>query len=383
MSSVRERVAALPLALKVVVAGVVVLVAFNLLARALDESVGGGEPSGAPASSFATAPEGVGAYAELLRRYDHPITRQRGDLVDAELPPTSTLMVLDPRSLDENEAGEALQFVVDGGRLVIGGEEPDRYLRSLRDRPPDWAPGGPTGWRGTAAPFAGFATTTDGTGHWDAMGTASPVVGTADRALLAREDVGRGEVLYLADVSPLTNEYLATRDNAAFGLELAGEEGRPVIFAEGVHGYGTRRGLGAVPQKWKLALGGIAIAALLMMWARARRLGPPEDAERPLPPPRRAYVDALAITLERTHDPDHATANVRDEVRARVAQRAGIAPDASPADLDRAAVVLGLGADERRVLLQGVTGDDDVLAIGRALVRVERWDRALQDRRDE
>jgi hypothetical protein len=285
-------------------------------------------------------------------------------------------MVLDPQFLDENEAGEALQFVVEGGRLVIGGDTPGRYLRSLRDRPPEWEPGGPTDWRGSVAPYTGLSIATDGDGHWDAMGTATAVVGASERALLARERVGRGEVLYLADVSPLTNDLLATRDNAAFGLQLAGDDGRPVIFAEGVHGYGARRGLGAIPQQWKLTLGGIAIAALVMMWARARRLGPAEDAERPLPPPRRAYVDALAITLERTHDPNDATAAVRDEVRARVAQRAGIAPDASPADLDRAGAAVGLDVDERRVLVRGVLGDDDVMALGRALVRVEAWDRA-------
>jgi len=199
------------------------------------------------------------------------------------------------------------------------------------------------------------------------------VIGSETSALLTREHVGRGEIAYIADVSPLTNEHLASSDNAAFALQLAGEAERPVIFAEGVHGYGTTRGLRAIPGEWKLALGGIAIAALLMMWARARRLGPPEDAERALPPPRRAYVDALAITLERTRDRNDATAAVRDEVRARVAQRAGLAPDASPADLDRAGVALGLDEQERRVLVRGVADDEDVLAIGRALVRVEQW----------
>jgi hypothetical protein len=45
---------------------------------------------------------------------------------------------------------------------------------------------------------------------------------------------------------------------------------------------------------------GLALAALVALWGLGRRLGPPEDAERPLPPPRAEFVDALAAALERT-----------------------------------------------------------------------------------
>jgi hypothetical protein len=373
-ASLRERITRVPLAARVVIGVVVALVGLSLGARLLDRSVGGGEPTGAPASSFATTPSGLAAYSELLRRYDHPVTRQRGDLVDASLDPASTLMILDPQFLDDADAGEALQFVVNGGRLVIGGTDPDRYLHQLRDHPPTWTQRGSSTLTTTRQPFAGIGRVeTAGGGTWDDSGSSIAVVGREGDALVTREHVGRGEMFFVADVSPLTNELLAQADNAAFGLTLA-REGQPVVFAEGVHGYGATRGFAAIPQRWKFAFAGIGLAALALLWARGRRLGPPEDAERALPPPRRAYVDALAVMLERTHDRQDAVAPVRAVVRARIATRAGLPPDARPDDVDRAARTLGFDDDERRVLLRGPESDGDVVVAGRALARVERWE---------
>jgi hypothetical protein len=375
MTSMRERVARVPMAVRAVVVIAVALVVLNVGARALDQSVGGSDPSGSPSSSYATVPSGLAAYAELLRRYDHPVVRQRGDLVDGAVDPSATLMVLDPDVLSPSQTGVALQFVVNGGRLVIGGQHPGRYLGSLRDRPPRWSSAAPTAFTDVREPFEAIArVVTAGDGRWAGTGTSSVVVGRGDDALLTRERVGRGEMFFLADVSPLSNERLGEADNAAFALQLAGGDGAPVVFAEGVHGYGETRGLAALPQRWKYAFAGLGLAALALIWARARRLGPPEHSQRTLPPPRRAYVDALGSTLQRTHDPAGALAPVRDSVRAALVRRGGLAPDASPSDVDRVARELGLDDRERLVLARGVTDDDDVQAIGTALARVTSWE---------
>jgi hypothetical protein len=211
------------------------------------------------------------------------------------------------------------------------------------------------------------------------MGTSTPLVGTSEDALLTHEQVGRGEMLFIADVSPLTNARIDRAGNAAFGLLLAGDNHGSIVFDEGVHGYGGNRGITAIPGRWKFALAALGLAALVLIWARGRRLGPPEDAERELAPPRRLYVDALAATLERTRQPNDALVPVRNAVRARIARRAGLGADASPVDVDRAAVRLGLDDAERSVLVRGAANNDDVIALGRALARVEHWD----TRRDE
>jgi hypothetical protein len=103
----------------------------------------------------------------------------------------------------------------------------------------------------------------------------------------------------LADASPLQNRLLDAADNAAFGLDVAG--GRPVVFLETVHGYGAAaRVFSGLPAEVRWALLGLLLAGLVAVWSAGRRFGPPEDAERALPPPRTEYVDALAAALART-----------------------------------------------------------------------------------
>ena len=129
-----------------------------------------------------------------------------------------------------------------------------------------------------------------------------------------------------------------------------------MAFVESVHGYGRASGFGAIPTSWRFALGGLVLAALVLIWARGRRLGPAEALELPLPPPRREYVDALAALLERSRDPAAAIAQLQAEVRRRV-ERHGAA---------------GLSAEEVEAALAAPTRPEDVLAAGRALARLER-----------
>jgi hypothetical protein len=122
---------------------------------------------------------------------------------------------------------------------------------------------------------------------------------------------------------------------------------------------------------------GLAAAALVLLWARGRRLGPPEDSSRPLPPPRAAYVDAVGSTLVRTRHPDEALAAVTQRVRAEIDARAtigadgaaGATSDLEPAEFARRAHALGL-TDDEIAALHAPVDDETVLAVGRALSRV-------------
>jgi len=120
-----------------------VIVVLNLLATGLDRAVGGNEPSGVSGSSYTTAGDGLAAYASLLGRFGHPVTRSRGPIAAQPLDTTSTVVVLDPKVLTREDTASLLQFVTSGGRLVIGGSQPF-YLHNLRDNPPTWKPVAPT-----------------------------------------------------------------------------------------------------------------------------------------------------------------------------------------------------------------------------------------------
>jgi Domain of unknown function (DUF4350) len=316
-------------------------------------------PGGPASSSYATAPSGLAAYADLLAEDGHAVTQLRDAPARARLDPGSTVVILDPRAVGHADARALRRFLDAGGRLVAGGAEEPRWLDKVLRRPPAWSPE----QIGTAVPRARVPETegvsrveTADVGAWASHGQARPALGSSRRDLLVVAPVGRGRLALLADASPLQNRLLARADDAKLGLSLAGPPGRPVAFVESVHGYGRASGLGAIPTSWRFALGGLVLAALVLIWARGRRLGPAEALERPLPPPRREYVDALAALLERSRDPAAAVEPLQAELRRRL-ERQGAA---------------GLTDEEVESALARPKRPEDVLAAGRALARLER-----------
>jgi hypothetical protein len=364
-------------AARVAIALVVLVVVVNVVLSLLDSSTRGADETAPRSSSLSTAREGLAAYAELLRRNGHDTDAQRGDLTDAELSPGDTLVVLDPVGIDRDEDRAIRRFVEGGGRLITGGSgDADFLLAALLADPPVGSVAGVP----TAEPV-GDAPEVDGLrsvrtaddGSWSDTGSTTPVLGDGSRTLATVADVGRGRVVALADPSPLQNRLLDRADNAGFGLAAVGE-GRPVVFAEGVHGYGQASGLGAIPRRWQAALIGLTLAALLGVVAAGRRLGPPEDAARPLPPARREYVDAVAVSLARTNQPAEALGPLQAGARARLARRAGLPPTASEAQLRAAATRFAWSQAEVDALFAPPHTAGDVVAAGRALARANQGD---------
>jgi hypothetical protein len=347
-----------------------VVVGLNVLAGRLERL--GGAPGGPISSSFATAPEGLAAFADLAARSGHPVRRLRERPGDGALDPSATLVVLDPDKILPADGTALREFVERGGRLVAGGVRSGAWMPRLLDAPPAWRPGGGR----SAAPIVALGELravrtirSDGAGSWREAGQALPVLAGREGALLAVARLGGGRVFLLADASPLQNRLLAEADNAALALALAGPRGRPVHFLESVHGYVAATGVRAVPVRWLWALGGLTLAALAWMLARGRRLGPPERAARELPPPRSEYAEALGGLLAKTRKPA-AAAPVQAAARGRLAAIAGVDP-ADRAALRRAADLFGLPPEEAEALLRELRGSDDVLAAGRALARVQ------------
>jgi hypothetical protein len=342
-----------------------------------------GSGTDSPSSSYSTGPTGSGAYAELLRRFDHPVHRVRGDLDRATLEPASTLVILDAELADA-EIRRVARFVRTGGRLVAGGAGAEQWLEDVVDDPPgfDDAPVDAATPTGDAPEGDGIGLVRlGGQGSFGRPGGLQPLL--AERgggALVALAgDVGQGRVVVLADPTPLQNRLLGVADNAGFGLAVAGPAGTPVDFAEGPHGYGSGEGLSALPARWRVALAGLALSAAVWLVSRSRRLGPPEDEARPLGPRRRAYVDALAGTLGRTGHPAAAAEPVRIRARSLLARRAGLPPDAPDDALRAAAARVGLPPDEAEALV-GVHGEPGVLAAGRALARLEPGARGVPEK---
>jgi hypothetical protein len=312
----------------------------------------------------------------LLRRNGLSTEPARGSLDDEFLAIDTTLVVLDPDSVSREEEHVVRAFVEAGGRLVAGGASSTGLLNTLLEQAPEWSPDGRRRVEpdGAAPEVAGLdEIVTSGAGAWDETGETEPVLGGGERVVATVADVGDGRVVMLADPSLLQNRLLDRVDNAAFALQVVGDT-TSVRFAEGQHGYGDATGLGAIPDRWKVALVGLAIAALVGAVAAGRRLGPPEDEARALPPPRRVYVDALAESLARTRQPVHALAPLQVATRARLARRAGLGPDAGEDELRAAATRFGWSPTETDALFAPTADDDAVMAAGQALARVTGGD---------
>jgi hypothetical protein len=348
-----------------VIVGALVVVEVSLR---LIGTVTGGTPGGPRSSSYATSRVGLAAYADLLGRAGHPIDQERNLPRRARLSRGDTVVLLDPPAVAQRDVLALRAFVAAGGRLVAGGGD-DTWLRTLLREPPHALI---PGVRVARARGLGGARSvvTAGDAAWASPGGTRPLVTGRNRTVVAATRIGRGRVYLLADPSPLQNRLLGTADNAALGLALAGPTARPVEFLESYHGYGTSSGLAALPLAWKLLLGGLALAALVYVVARGRRLGPPEAEERELPPPRRAYVDSVAGLLERTRRRDEAVEPVRRAAREAVLRRTGLPPDADDDAVRAAAGRLGLGESEAAALVDPARTDADVLAVGRVLARI-------------
>lgn len=354
---------------KIALVIVAVVAGVNLVTVIVDSVIP--SPKGPPSSSFATSREGVAAWAELIRRSGGEVRALRERVSDDTLPEDGTVVVLDPDSFTGGQAAALRRFAERGGRVVAGGAEPGDWIGELTNGdPPAWDDGGDERARVLVpAPETGGAAElrTAGDGHWEDAGGALPLAGGGEGPIALVEDAREGRIVLLADASPLQNRLLADADNAALALALAGPG--PVTFVEGVHGYGTATGLGALPARFGWALILLGLSGLLLIVARWPRMGPPEPPEQPRFPPRRAYVDALASTLARSRDRTSAVESVRSAARERLARRAALARDADDEAWIEAARAAGLGQDEARALVDAA-GDRDGIEAGRALAHL-------------
>ena len=344
------------------------ILALNLLLAGLRATTGG-TPGGPTSSSYATGGDGDAALATLLSRAGHVVVRARTTPHAADLARTDTAVVLDPPFVLPADVRALRAFVRRGGRLVASPGDGDWLRHVFANGPVDGAKGIGKAYLLAPLPELSLVRTVRSAGQnaWAQARGTLPLVGDRRGSLVVAARPGAGRALLLADATPLQNDYLGRADNAQLALALVGPARRRVVFFESYHGYGRGSGLAAIPSSWQRALLLAAGASLLFMFARARRLGPPEEDVRPFAPARREYVDALATTLARTRDRRAALAPLRDELRARVARRSGLWQDASEEALAAAAVRLGLTTEEVEAMRDD--GPLDELALGRAFAR--------------
>jgi hypothetical protein len=265
--------------------------------------------------SNASSPSGLAGYATLLQLAGHRTSIASAGPADANLEPADTGVMLGNPRLSATDINALHRFVSAGGELITRG--PASWLAALVASPPKWAQGGqPVASALVPVPEDDGVSQirTVSSGIWTSAGSALPVVGGSRGSVLVLATLGRGRIALLSDPSPLQNQLLASSDDAALGLALAGPASRPIVFIVTTAGTSTSGGLAAIPLRWKWLLGGLVLAALALIAARFRRLGDPAPRPPAPLPPRLAHVQALGAAIGRAGDADTVATRTRERL---------------------------------------------------------------------
>lgn len=166
--------------------------------------------------------------------------------------------------------------------------------------------------------------------------------------------VGRGEVVWLADSFPLTNEGMGKADNARLATALAasGRVAGAIHFDE--YHHGDVRGGGVVERlrpggRSALVLAIVGAGLALVGWGR--RVGPPVPPPPEYPARGSGYIESLAALYRKAGAREAALEDLEDGLRRALARRhgtvqAGLARRQDARDaLERSRAVREAGAD--------------------------------------
>jgi hypothetical protein len=227
-------------------------------------------------SSYSTASGGAKAAYLLLAESGYKIQRWERRLVD--LPKPATLVLADPQEAPTREEREALNsFLWDGGRIIATGMFSGTFLPE-NESAPDVLLG--MTWKKASAVSPSAITraapqiTMAPQARWPLYSPAYALYSDGDAVVVVKYPYGRGEVLWWAAATPLTNAGLKEPGNLEFLLASVGDTKTPILWDEYIHGYRETLGssVGHSPVKWlllQLALLGLGVLATF-----SRRSGP-------------------------------------------------------------------------------------------------------------
>ena len=227
-------------------------------------------------SSYSTASGGAKAAYLLLSQSGYNVQRWERPLVD--LPKGATLILADPQEAPTREQRESLRnFLSEGGRIIATGMFSGTYLPENSSAPDPLL--GMT-WKKVAAASPSAITraapeiTIAAQARWPSYSSAYALYGEGDDMVVVKYPYGRGEVLWWAAATPLTNAGLKEPGNLEFFLASVGETKAPILWDEYIHGYRETLGatVGHSPVKWLLLQVGFLGLAVLATFSR--RSGP-------------------------------------------------------------------------------------------------------------
>jgi hypothetical protein len=261
------------------------------------------EQSATP-STYSSQSAGAEAAYLLLQRLHYPVTRW--EQVPTELPddPSGTLLILaSPTNFPEKRERDAIEtFVTNGGHVLITGTMVSAFFKGS-DVSESFASSN-AAWT-SYAPYAPSRVNRDAPkitlapkATWGALNqTATALYGDPDAAVVVAWQHGKGEVLWWASATPLTNAGITRDDNLRFFLNSVGSwtkgEDYHIYWDEYFHGQ--RASLWSYASHTSILWGvvQIGVIAFAVVFTFSRRSGPTYRAPT-RPPQRRAGCRTFA-----------------------------------------------------------------------------------------
>jgi hypothetical protein len=234
-------------------------------------------------SSYSTASGGAKAAYLLLSSTGYRVRRWEQPLSDLPQAKGKILILAEPEEAPTRVERERLRkFISEGGHVIATGMFAGTFLPE-NDSVPDLLLA--SGWKAASALSPSQITRAApkivlaARAYWQPFSAAYPLYGDGTQTLVVKYPFGRGEVLWWASATPLTNAGLKEPGNLEFflaclGDRKSGQQENEILFDEYIHGY--RQTLAASiaqsPVKWlvlELVLLGAAVVATF-----SRRSGP-------------------------------------------------------------------------------------------------------------
>jgi len=240
-----------------------------------------GGPTGHTAeipSSYSIASGGAKAAYMVLANDGYQVEHWERPLDALPDPAHGVLILADPNEAPTpQERARLKQFISQGGRVIATGMFAGIFLPENGSVPEVLGSG--TWERATAlapsqitraAPEISLAPEAS----WQPFTPAYRLYGHAERTLVVQYAYGRGQVLWWASATPMTNAGLKEPGNLEFFLTCIGTEKGSVFWDEYIHGYRETlaSSIAHSPVKW-LALQ-LSLLALAVVMTFSRRSGP-------------------------------------------------------------------------------------------------------------
>jgi hypothetical protein len=293
-------------------------------------------------SSYSTASGGAKAAYLLLTQAGYKVERWERPLNHLPQTTATTLILAEPSEAPTREEKDRLkEFLSQGGRVIATGIAAGTFLPENDSAPEFDVLGEMAGKKASAlspseitraAPEIVIAPQA----HWNSYAAAYPLYGDGERTLVVKYPYGRGEVLWWAAATPLTNAGLKEPENLEFFLACLGSAKGGVLWDEYIHGYRQTlaSSIAHSPAKWlalQLTLLGLAVVATF-----SRRSGPickPASDVRLSPI---EFVQTLGGLYETAGTASVAVDICYQRFRYWLTRRLGVASNISVADLELA-----------------------------------------------